>query len=286
MFDIIIIGAGPAGITASLYTKRANLNTLVIYYPETGLFNAEKIENYYGFEEGISGKELYFAGINQAKNIGVQVTKEEVIKIEKELNNFKVITTNNTYQSKAVILATGNQKNKPNIQGINKFEGKGISYCAICDGFFYRNKIVAVIGNGNYAISEVNDLLNIAQKIQLLTNGKKAPEFRANNVAINTKPIKEIRGTERVEEIELMDNTKLKVDGVFIAQGVANSSDFAKKLGILLRNETIAVNENMETNIPGMYACGDCTGGIYQISKAVYEGMKAGFSVIQYLRRG
>lgn len=286
MFDIIIIGAGPAGITASLYTKRANLNTLVIYYPETGLFNAEKIENYYGFEEGISGKELYFAGINQAKNIGVQVTKEEVIKIEKELNNFKVITTNNTYQSKAVILATGNQKNKPNIQGINKFKGKGISYCAICDGFFYRNKIVAVIGNGNYAISEVNDLLNIAQKIQLLTNGKKAPEFRANNVAINTKPIKEIRGTERVEEIELMDNTKLKVDGVFIAQGVANSSDFAKKLGILLRNETIAVNENMETNIPGMYACGDCTGGIYQISKAVYEGMKAGFSVIQYLRRG
>lgn len=286
MFDVIIIGAGPAGVTASLYAKRANLKILVIYYQETSLQNAEKIENYYGFEDGIAGKELYLSGIRQAQNLGVEIKKEEVIKIEKEENRFRVTTTNNVHESKAVILATGSQKNKPNIQGINQFEGKGISYCAICDGFFYRNKIVAVLGNGNYAISEVNDLLNIVHQIKILTNGEPAPEFRADNVEINTKPVKEIKGDTRVEEIQFTDNTKLKVDGVFIAQGVANSSDFAKKLGLLLKKDAIVVNENMETNVAGVYACGDCTGGTYQIAKAVYEGMKAGLTVIQYLRRG
>ena len=286
MFDVIIIGAGPAGIAASLYTKRANLKTLVIYYQETSLQNAEKIENYYGFEDGIAGNTLYLSGIRQAQNLGVKVKKEEVIKLEKEEISFKITTTNHVYKSKTVILATGSKKNKPNIQGINQFEGKGISYCAICDGFFYRNKTVAVLGNGNYAISEVNDLLNVVQKIELLTNGEPAPEFRADNVKINTKPIKEIRGQERVEEVQFSDNTSLKVDGIFIAQGIANSSDFAKKLGLLLKKDSIVVNENMETNIAGMYACGDCTGGIFQITKAVYEGMKAGLTAIQYLKRG
>lgn len=285
MFDVIVIGAGPAGVTASLYTQRANLKTLVIYYQETSLQNAEKIENYYGFENGISGKELYQRGIKQAENLGVTIQQEEVIKVEKEEKLFRVITTKNTYEAKVIILATGSQKNKPAIKGINQLEGKGISYCAICDGFFYRNKTVAVLGSGNYAISEVNDLLNIVQKIILLTNGEQEPQIRADNVEINTKPVKEIRGETRVEQIQFADDTSIKVDGVFIAQGVASSRDFAKKLGLLLNKDVISVNEAMETNIAGMYACGDCTGGTYQIAKAVYEGMKAGLSAIKYIRK-
>ena len=285
-FDIIIIGAGPAGITASLYTVRANKKVLVLYDDKSSLEKTDKIENYYGFETGVSGKDLYEMGIKQAKNIGATVKKEEVIKIERSLEddyNFSVSTSKSTYKSKVVILATGNKKNTPKITGIEKFEGKGVSYCAICDGFFYKNKDVAVIGSGNYAISETNDLINTAKNITILTDGEKAPNFRADNVEIETRGIKEIKGKDKVEKIEFMDGTELKIDGVFIAQGVASSADFAKKLGALVKNDKIIVNEKMETNIKNLFACGDCIGGLYQISKAVYEGMIAGLNAIKNL---
>ena len=285
MYDVIILGAGPAGVSASLYCKRANKNVLIIYNDSSELLKAQKIDNYYGFENGISGKDLYETGIKQSQNLGVEIIKQEVIKIEMENGYFNVITEKNSYKSKSVIIAMGSKKNTLKIQGIQEFEGKGISYCAICDGFFYKNKDVAVIGSGNYAISETNDLINIANKITILTNGEKAPEFRAENVEIVTKNIKQISGENRVQEIEFDDNSFLKTDGVFIAQGTAGAADFAKKLGIMSQNDNIIVNENMETNIKGIFACGDCTGGLLQVSKAVYEGTKAGLAVIEYLKK-
>ena len=283
-YDIIIIGAGPAGISASLYAVRANKKVLVLYDDKSSLEKTDKIENYYGFENGISGKDLYKAGIKQAENIGAYVKKEEVIKIEmisENDYNFLVNTSNNSYKSKVVILSTGNKKNKPKITGIDKFEGKGISYCAICDGFFYRNKDVAVIGSGNYAISETNDLINIAKNITIFTDGEEAPNFRADNVKIETRGIKEIIGNDKIEKVELTDGTDIKVDGIFIAQGVASSTDFARKLGALVKNDRIIVNDKMETNIKNLYACGDCTGGLFQVSKAVYEGTIAGLNAIR-----
>ncbi len=284
MYDVIILGAGPAGISASLYTKRANLKTLILYNDKSGLEKASLIENYYGFKNGITGEELYNIGIEQAKNIGVEVLKEEVVKIENNIEHFNVVTTKNEYQTKNLILATGNKKNRPKIKGIEKFEGKGVSYCAICDGFFYRNRSVAVLGSGNYAISETNELINIADNITILTNGKEAPEFRADNVKVDTKEIEEIEGTDKVEEVKFKDGTTIKTDGIFVAEGVAGSSEFAKKLGIITQKDKIVVNENMETNIKGIYACGDCTGGLLQVSKAVYEGAKAGLEVIKRQR--
>ncbi len=285
-YDITIIGAGPAGISASLYSKRANLKTLVLYKDESSLEKTDKIENYYGFKEGISGKELYQNGIKQAQNIGVETKQEEVIKIEIVSDGFMIKTSKLEYLSKVLILATGNKKNTPKITGIESLEGKGVSYCAVCDGFFYRNKSVAVLGNGDYAISETNDLINIAKDIIILTNGENAPEFRADNVKIDTREIKEISGEDKVEQIEFKDGTKLKTDGIFIAQGVAGSTEFAKKLGAFVKEDKIVVNEKMETNIKGLYACGDCTGGLLQISKAVYEGTVAGMQVIKYLKKG
>lgn len=285
MYDVIIIGAGPAGISASLYTKRNNLKTLVIYNDKSSLEKTDKIENYYGFENGIDGKTLYNTGIKQAENLGIEVKNEEVIKIEMETEGFSVTTIENKYNAKVIVLATGNKKNKPNIKGIQEFEGKGVSYCAICDGFFYKNKEVVVIGSGNYAVSETNDLVNITKQITILTNGEKAPEIRADNVKVNEKEIKEVRGNDKVEEIEFKDNTTLKTDGVFIAEGVAGTSEFAKKLGIVTLNNKVVVNEKMETNIPGIYACGDCTGGLLQISKSVHQGTIAGLEAIKYLRR-
>lgn len=297
-YDVIIIGAGPSGISASLYTVRANKKTLVLYEDKAGLEKANKIENYYGFENGITGEELYNIGIKQAKNLGVDVKKEEVIKIE--INNdmysnnnvnenkdstskyrFLITTSNGLYKAKVVILATGNKKNKPKIKGIEKFDGKGVSYCAICDGFFYKNKDVAVIGSGDYAISETNDLINVVKDVTILTNGEKAPDFRADNVKIETRGIKEIKGDTKVDEVVLDDGTNLKIDGIFVAQGVAGSSDFAKKLGALTNKDNIVVNENMETNVDGLFACGDCTGGLLQVAKAVHEGAVAGLAAIK-----
>ncbi len=283
MYDVIIIGAGPAGISASLYTTRANLKTLILYNGISNLEKANKIQNYYGFEKGIKGRDLYLEGIRQSKNIGARVIKEEVVNIEIN-NGFYVKTSKNTYNSKAIILATGNKKSKPEIEGVKKFEGKGISYCAICDGFFFRNKNVAVLGSGNYAISEANDLLNIAKQITILTNGERKPEFRADNVEINTKKIDTIVGNEKVEEVQFKDGTSLKTQGIFIAQGIAGSTEFAKKLGIRTNKNEIIVNNKMETNIKGMYACGDCTGGILQISKAVYQGTVAGLEIIKFIK--
>lgn len=201
MYDVIIVGAGPAGISASLYTTRGKLKTLVIYKEKSALEKTPKIENYYGFINGINGQDLYKTGIEQAKNIGTELIEEEVTNIQIDFIEtaenskeqiFKVKTLNNEFISKAVILATGNKKNKPNIDKIEKYEGKGISYCAICDGFFYRNKDVAVIGNGEYAISEANDLKNLVKSIKILTNGTKEPEYRAENLDIINKEIKAI----------------------------------------------------------------------------------------------
>lgn len=285
MFDVIIIGGGPAGISASLYTKRGNKKTLVINSESSTLQEVHKIENYYGFENGISGKELYDIGIKQAKNLGIEVKQEEVLSVKINEKGFEVITNKDTYESEAVIISVGNKKNKVKIKGIKDLEGKGVSYCAICDGFFYRDKEVAVIGSGNYAISETNDLINIAKKVTILTNGEKAPEFRADNVEINSKPIEEIEGKEKVEKVVFNDRTSINADGIFVAQGTAGGFELAKKLGLLIKDNHIIVNENMETNIKGVYACGDCTGGLMQVSKSVYQGTVAGLEVIKFLNK-
>ncbi len=285
MFDVIIIGAGPAGISTGLYTKRANLKIMIIYQNDSNLEKAELIENYYGFSNGITGKDLYKEGINQAKNLGIELKNEEVINIKMKETGFDIITDKNEYKTKNIVLATGNKKNVPKIKGIQEFEGRGISYCAVCDGFFYRNKDIAVIGNGKYAISETNELINLANQITILTDGEKAPEIRADNVKIDTRKIEEIQGEKRVEQIKLEDNTIIKTDGIFVAKGVAGSNEFAKKLGIITNKDKIVVNEKMETNIPGIYACGDCTGGVLQISKAVYEGTKAGLEIIKRVKQ-
>ena len=283
MYDIIIIGAGPAGISASLYAKRANMNVLVIYKGTSNLENATKIENYYGFPDGITGQDLYNSGIMQAKNLGVDFRVSEVTSIEYQQDCFNVKTPENEYNAKSVIISTGNKKLKPNIKGINEFEGKGISYCAICDGFFYRNKKVAVIGSGEFAFSEAKMLSNVVKDITILTNGEQIKSVR-NNFKINTKKIKKIVGSEKVEKIVIEDLTEIDIDGIFIALGEAGANDFAKTLGIITENDNIKVNENMETNVPGVFACGNITGGLLQVSKAVYEGAKAGLSAVKYVK--
>lgn len=280
MYDVIVIGSGPAGITAAIYAKRKNLSILVISKGIGTLQKAEKIDNYYGFENGISGKELYVNGIKQAKNLGIDFIEDEVINIE-YINQFTIETVNSKYEAKAVILATGVSRNVPNIKGIKEFEGKGVSYCAVCDSFFYKGKDVAVLGDGNYAIHEFETLKPIASSVTILTNGNTMVENRDSSIEVNSKKIREFRGDTKLEKVEFEDNTIQNLNGVFIAMGTASSSDLARKIGARIENNNIVVNENMETTVPGLFACGDCTGGLLQISKAVYEGAKAGLAVLK-----
>ncbi len=198
--------------------------------------------------------------------------------------SFVVETVNSEYEAKNVILATGKERFTPKIKGIKEFEGKGVSYCAICDAFFYKNKDVAVLGSGNYAIHEAKQLMPVAKSVVLLTNGDKKIENRDINIDINEKNIKEIRGNNKVEEIDFFDDTTLTVSGIFIAVGTATSTDLAKKIGAIIQNNNIKVDEQMQTSVKGLYACGDCTGGLLQISKAIYEGTKAGLSVINNVK--
>lgn len=283
LYDVIIVGKGPAGISAAIYLQRANIKTLVIGLNNSSLEKTDKVENYYGFSESISGKELLNNGEKQAKKFGTKIENDEVLKIEYD-SQFKVTTKNSEFFGKKLVLATGVTRKKNNIKGITKYEGKGISYCAVCDAFFYKNKDVAVIGNGDYAISEAKELLTVAKSVTIFTNGKNIIENRDKNLKINIieKPIKEFKGTDILENIIFEDNSQMKVSGVFMAEGIATSVDLAKKIGIILdENGNIKVNEKMETNVPNVYACGDCTGGILQVCKAVYEGSKTGMEIIK-----
>ncbi len=286
LYDVIIIGSGPAGISASLYTKRANLKTLIIAKGKGTLEKVGNIENYYGLEEKTDGKKLQEIGKKQAENLGVEIKEEEVVQIEYQ-NHFIVSTLNHTYEAKTVILATGSARKKVDIKGIKELEGKGVSYCAICDAFFFKGKEVAVLGSKEYALHEAQILLPIAKSVTMLTNGEEAIQKRTEGIEIEEKKVRELRGIEHVEEVTFEDNTSKKIEGLFVALGTASSSDLARKLGVKLDKNTnhIIVNDKMETNLPGLYACGDCVGGTLQIAKAVYEGMVAGMSAIEYLKK-
>ena len=196
-----------------------------------------------------------------------------------------LIIKNIDNEAKTIIIATGSNRKVANIKGIKEFEGKGVSYCTTCDGFFFKDKDVAVLGNKEYAIHEAQNLLPIAKSVTMLTNGEQPVEKRTEGIEIKENKIREFRGINSIEEIEFEDNTTKKIDGVFVALGTASSSDLARKLGVILdEKNNIKVDNKMETNIKGVYACGDCTGGILQISKAVYEGMVAGMSAIQFIK--
>lgn len=283
-YDSFVVGGGPAGITAAIYLKRSNFqNVLVFNNPEDLLSGNYVIENLYGFES-IGLNDLRIKGLEQAKKLGLEIKEENVIHIDYnyETSEVKIVTNKGEYLGKSLIFATGRKRIAPKIEGLKDLEGKGVSYCATCDGFFYKNKDVCVIGNKDFALNEYNYLKNIVKNIVLLTNGEK-PIDSVNSI---DKKISKIVKEDKKIYVKFSDDSTLVVDGVFIAFGNASSSDFAKQIGISQDLQgNIIVNERCQTNIENIYAAGDCTGGILQIAKAEYEGMVAGMEVSKYLRR-
>ena len=284
MFDVIIIGKGPAGISAGIYTSMASLKTLVIG-KESTIEKANSIKNYFGFAQTINGVDLIKNGINQAKSVGCDILDDLVIKLEKKGDIFEITTNSNViYDTKAVLLATGNTRNIVNIENIEVFEGKGVSYCIACDGFFFKNKKVAVLGNTNYTISEADELLNYTQNVYILTNGKPLEATVRSGIDVNTSKIKEIGGNHKLEYIMYEDGTKESFDGLFIAESYPKTSDFVQKLGIETKQNLIKINNEYMTNISGLFAAGDLVNEFKQIATAVSSGAIAGKNIIKYCK--
>ena len=283
MGKIVIVGSGPAGCSAALYAARAGMETTVISKGIGALQKAEQIQNYYGFEEGITGAELYRRGVAGAQAVGTQFVTAEVVGLDYAAT-LVVQTTAGDYPADAVILATGTGRIAPKIAGLAEHEGRGVSYCATCDAFFYRGKTAAVLGTGEYALHEVQALLPLAGKVILCTNGEPlTAEFPAG-VTVCTEKLEAIEGEETVTALRLAGGGLLPVDGLFVALGVAGSAALARKLGAPVENGRIVVNEKMQTGIPGLFAAGDCTGGMLQVCKAVYEGALAATEAIKQIR--
>jgi thioredoxin reductase (NADPH) len=288
MYDTIIIGRGPAGISASLYTVRANLKTLVIGKSDSALRKAGKIDNYYGFSEAISGEFLLSEGEKQALRLGVEIIEDEVIALEKN-DYFEVVTSAGRYLCRAVLIATGQPRKRIRIENLAGFEGRGVSYCSTCDGFFYNNLKVGVLGHKDYAVHEATELLTYTKDVTIYTNGLELDLSEkyiedAKRFKINNKPILKLDGSEFLQRIFFSDDTSEEIDGIFVAYGSASSVDFARKMGIITDGSDIIVDRNQQTNLDGLFAAGDCTGGFRQVAAAVGQGALAGRKMVEYVR--
>ena len=283
MYDIIIIGKGPAGISAALYAVRAGMKATIIGSGTSAIEKAKIIENYYGTGEPINGAELHSKALAQIKAFGVEIIEAEVTGIE--MTEFFCVTTSlGNFDCRAAIIAVGKPRTKPSVNGCDDFEGKGVSYCAICDGFFFRGKKLGVLGSGNYALHEATQLLAFSKDVTIYTNGA---DFTAGSPApcnVSNQKIESVFGDAKLGGLVLSCGESVPLDGLFIAQGTADALSFARKLGITIENGSIAVDKNGMTACKGIFAAGDCIGGLNQLSTAVGEGALAGQRAAEYVR--
>lgn len=300
-YEVVILGAGPAGLSAGIYSARYGLKTLIIGKEIGGMANmAHRVDNYPGFSG--SGEKLMKKFHKQAEKLGAEIVNEEIISVSKEKNDFNLTTNKRKITSKALIIAFGTQKRKLNIPGEDEFLGKGVSYCATCDAFFFKNKNVAVIGGGDSGAKAALLLSGIAKKVYMIHRGKtEGCDLHTSKMLRNKKNVKiicnsspmEIRGKERVTSIvvdmggkNLPRESELNVDGVFIEIGGLPLSDIARILGIQM-DETnyVIADEDMKTNVPGVFAAGDVIKSrMKQIIIAASQGAMAAKSVHEYLK--
>ena len=285
MPNIVIIGSGPAGVSAALYAVRAGVDTTIITKGPGALDRAEKIENYYGFAEPVSGAELEHRSIENARRLGVNIVTAEAVGLT-YTDKLMVETVGADYPADAVIIATGASRAVPRIPGLAGLEGHGVSYCAACDAFFYRGRDVAVLGSGEYALHEVQALLPVVKSVTLLTNGAPLTADFPSEVTVCPQAVEAVLGETVVTGVQLSGGETQAVSGVFAALGVAGSTALARKLGAEVDGSRVVVDEKMQTTVPGLYAAGDCTGGLLQVAKAVYEGALAATEAVKALRKG
>ncbi|MCS7200355.1 MAG: NAD(P)/FAD-dependent oxidoreductase [Caldimicrobium sp.] len=291
-YEIVIIGVGPAGLQAAIHSARRKHKVLLLGKLESSALYHAHIENYFGFREKVQGQELLLAGLDAAKKFGADFIEEDVVKIEiLEQGDFKLETEKGTViRTKALILALGVKKKKKIFKNEDSFIGKGISYCVDCDAWFYKNKRVAVIGDGSAALHGAMTLSKFASKVYLIFLKELddiIEELKNSPIElIFQKPV-EILGEEEVRGLRFEGDLVIEVDGIFIELGAKGPLELLAPLGIELDPETfsyVKVDKKMQTNISGIFACGDLTGPPLQLAKAVGEGCIAGISASDYIK--
>ncbi len=298
VYDVIVVGGGPAGLTAALYTARHNHKTLVLEGRKTGgkALQAHWVDNYPGFPDGISGQDLMENMIKQALRFGAEIRNETVVGLS-DFGSLKMITTRmGFYQAKSVVIATGVSRKSLSVPGENEYKGRGVSYCGVCDGPFFRDKTVAIVGGGHDAVHDIEVLSEAAAKIYAIP-GKKgySEEFpELTRIRMNPKvefimgaDVKEIGGSDFVEYVAL-DGTgpkRLNLDGVFIILENVPTAGILGDAGVSTdASSCIVVDGDMETNIKGVFAAGDCTCEGMQIVTAAGMGAKAALSAMRHVK--
>lgn len=300
IYDVVIVGAGPAGMSASLYSSRANLKTLLIDkgLPGGQMLNTETIENYVG-SKSIKSSELSNSMYEDAIRFGAEFITDEITNIEKNDDVFDITTALDTYKSKSVIVATGTKYKKLNIPGEVNYDGKGVSYCATCDGIFYQDKEIAVVGGGDSALESALYLTQFGE-VNLIHRKKeyRAKPYLQDMVKENDR-IKEIMDTEvdhilsstddyvtsiKLYDRETQETKEIDIDGIFVNIGQEPNTTFLPK-DTLTENKWVDVNESYETKIPGLFAIGDVIDkDVRQVANAVGEGSEVVHYLFSYLQ--
>ena len=298
-YDVIIVGAGPAGATAALYAARYGMRAAFFdtVDPVSQLSLAPKVENYPGFEG--TGFELLEKMKNQAIKFGAQYKFEKVLKLKKENGKFVVITENDVYRAISLIIATGGRHRELGVEGEKEFLGRGVSYCATCDGHFFKGKKVIVVGGGNSAVEDALYLKDLGCDVILVhrrdeLRAEKALQdelFNKNIPVIWNSVVRKIEGSDRVERVILLnrvtnEETVLDVDGVFISVGMRPATDIVMDLGVERDSAGyIKVDKKQRTNVEGVFAAGDCCDNpLKQIVTACGDGAIAATSAYEFVK--
>ncbi|HUU65525.1 MAG TPA: thioredoxin-disulfide reductase [Dehalococcoidales bacterium] len=299
-YDVVIIGGGPAGLTAGIYTARARLRSLLIEKAVTGglIVNAGLVENYPGFPQGISGLELTDSMNQQAVKFGMETLLAEVTGLGLKGEQKIVKTTEGDIVAKAVIIASGSGRVKLDVPGEEEFTGRGVAYCAICDAYFYKDLPVAVVGGGNAAINEALDLSKFAAKVTVI---HRRQELRATRILqekafadpkiefLWNTVVEAIEGEDVVKRIRLHnvrtgEKSVMDISGIFVAIGFKPNTDYLKGVLSLDANGAIITNEKMETEVPGIFAAGDIrSGSIRQVVAGAGDGAVAAIYAERYI---
>ena len=300
-YDVLIIGGGPAGLTAGIYAGRGSLNTVILEKGNPGgqIAQTDEVENYPGFPDVVSGPELSSRMVQQAEKFGAKIVFDEVMSLEKVNGGFSIKGYDKTYTTKVVIIATGANPKRLNVPGEDKFYGRGVSTCATCDGFFYRGKHVIVVGGGDAAIEEGTFLTKFAETVTVV---HRRGELRANKVAqdrafrnpkmkfVWNTVVEEVLGDDgvvtgvKVKNLETDESSVLNTDGVFIYVGHEPNTGFLSGTLELNNHGYVAVKDEIYTSVEGIFSAGDVSDEIYrQLSTSVGAGTKAAMKAEKYI---